>query len=493
MIFNSHEDIGSLEYNENGKNKHTDAQRNGLFIEVLSNGRKVFRYPYTSPVTGKRKTYTFGDFNGKNYRLGMARSDLGDIKRDIKNGLCPNTEKSKAKVQPDSRKNKTLKEVIDLFLEDKRDLKTHYAYVFNLTKKIPAKYSKLPIRDIEKDHIRDIAEAQRSEQKTARRKLQKIIKSLFSWALEKDYIEYNVTKDVKYIDKEGKRERVLATRELKKIWDEADNYGYPFGDAFKILMLTGVRLGECAKMKRININFDEQRWTIPAEDTKAGRAIDIYLAPTAMEILKRIDDNHLNQGSKYMFTAKNGDYIKGFTYAKKKIADKVNLSEQWQIHDFRRSATTHCSTHRFFDSIEAKKAFLNHSGLNTGATRNYDYNDFYNQTKQARLDYHDWLFYRWGHYDHLRPKPRHDELEGFDQKFKHKLNHIKSLPEEPHIREIREFLAPKPKYKGIPDAENFDVSSGPSLREQWDNLSLRDQLRFLKENPNMLDDLDSQN
>lgn len=435
--FTTDADVKSMKFNPDGNNKHKDTVVRGLTIEVSSSETRMFRYQYTSPVTKTQKTYTFGEYCYKNYRLAKARADLKRLKQYIRDGNCPQTEKNLAKIKPESKENKTLKEVIELFLQAKSELATHKVYCSNLRKKVPSQYLHIPIRDITKEHIRDILKTHNPNHHATRRKFQTILKSLFSWLYDEDYTKHNVAKDIKYMDKIRKRERVLEPHELKIIWHEFGEYGYPFGDALKMLTLTAIRRTKIAEMAWKDIDFVINCWTFIDTKPSGTRKTKVHLSPTAMDIITHIRDNNLHKGSKYVFTARNGQPIQDFAYALSKTRERANLSEHWHIHDLRRTLTTLSSRNGLMPNPEVKKAILNHSQLVSGATASYDMNDFYNDTKQVRQDFHDWLFYQWGEYDHLVPNAN---LLSKHHIVRASLNYIESLPEPPSFKTIRKIF-----------------------------------------------------
>ena len=57
---------------------------------------------------------------------------------------------------------------------------------------------------------------------------------------------------------------------------------------FKVLLLLAVRKGELVGAKVAEFNLKAAIWTLPAERTKTGAAIDIPLSPSAASALKEL-------------------------------------------------------------------------------------------------------------------------------------------------------------------------------------------------------------
>ena len=71
---------------------------------------------------------------------------------------------------------------------------------------------------------------------------------------------------------ECKRERTLSADEIPLVWAAAGGLGYPFGQFFKIALVTGQRREEVAGMRWADIDEKERTWMLTSDMTKAGRA-----------------------------------------------------------------------------------------------------------------------------------------------------------------------------------------------------------------------------
>ena len=69
---------------------------------------------------------------------------------------------------------------------------------------------------------------------------------------------------------ENTRERVLDDAELAKVWRAAEEMGYPYGPAVKLLILTGARLNEIGKLRWSEIGANSIE--LSGERTKNGEA-----------------------------------------------------------------------------------------------------------------------------------------------------------------------------------------------------------------------------
>jgi hypothetical protein len=94
------------------------------------------------------------------------------------------------------------------------------------------------------------------------------LSSFFSWCLSRDTVAVNPCFGVKKPVGGKPRDRVLTDTELKKLWHCATGEGWPFGDAIKLLLLTGARRSEVFDARWDEFDLSARLWTLPAERAK---------------------------------------------------------------------------------------------------------------------------------------------------------------------------------------------------------------------------------
>jgi integrase len=149
--------------------------------------------------------------------------------------------------------------------------------------------------------------------------------------------------------KERARARILSDDELRIIWPVLESFG-TFGDLIKMLLFTGQRRGEVARMKRGEIDGDGT-WVIPAERYKTKRANHIPLTSAALAIVASRSEAGARD---FIFPSAVDTPYSGFTKSKTKLdkavyaalkagADRtaeVDPLPKWTLHDLRRTAKT---------------------------------------------------------------------------------------------------------------------------------------------------------
>lgn len=145
------------------------------------------------------------------------------------------------------------------------------------------------------------------------------------------------------------RGRALSNEELRAIWTAAEALGEPFGPLFKLLLLSGQRRGEVARMTWGEIDLGRDRvWNIPAARMKAKRPHEVPLTAAMVEILAGLSER-AHDGECVFSTSFGERPVSGFMAAKVRIdkliagaraADGLPPLPPWRLHDIRRAVRT---------------------------------------------------------------------------------------------------------------------------------------------------------
>ena len=156
---------------------------------------------------------------------------------------------------------------------------------------------------------------------------------MFSWGMREGFVGANPVINTNKRE-ETARDRVLSNAELRTIWQALDDDQY--GAVVKLLLLTGQRKSEIAKLRWSEIDFDRNVIALPASRTKNGRPHEIPMSETVQQLLKsqpRVDGRDL------VFGKRVGPFS-GFSQAKDKLTHAHCRCAPWTLHDLRRSAAT---------------------------------------------------------------------------------------------------------------------------------------------------------
>ena len=170
------------------------------------------------------------------------------------------------------------------------------------------------------------------------RAMHAVLSKMFSWLAEKRRIRANANpvSELKRPAPAEARERALSNAEIIKFWRAAAQLPKPFGDVFKLLLLTGCRRSEIAELRRAELSEDLSQLTLPGERTKNHRSHVVPLSKLAREILQGFEHK---PECEFVFSTNGKTPISGFSKIKYQL-DKLMEIPAWQIHDLRRTAVT---------------------------------------------------------------------------------------------------------------------------------------------------------
>ena len=194
------------------------------------------------------------------------------------------------------------------------------------------------IAEIRRVHVRELIDG--LEGAVLPNRVLALIRTIFRFAVSRDWLDASPVEGVKKPGQEKERDRVLAMPEVATIWRAAGLSGYPFGQYLQMLLLTGQRRTEVAKMRWADIDMAEAFWVLEAADTKSDRRHLVPLSPAAIAILKDAP-----QFGDYVFTTDGKTHVSNFAKGKSRldgfIAAKGDALAPWRLHDLRRTAATH--------------------------------------------------------------------------------------------------------------------------------------------------------
>lgn len=188
-------------------------------------------------------------------------------------------------------------------------------------------------------------------------------KAFANWCLRHELVKRNPFQfeRASYIP----RTRVLTNNELQAIWHYEHK---PYSDIIKLLILTGQRKSEIAKMQSEWINGDLV--TIPASFSKNRHEHTFPIGPYAVKLISDISLPHK---------------FNGWSKSKHRL-DKATGVSDWTHHDLRRTyATIHAS---IGTPVVVTEKLLNHiSGTMSGIVGVYQRHHFLDEMRHAVLKY----------------------------------------------------------------------------------------------------------
>lgn len=236
--------------------------------------------------------------------------------------------------------------------------------------------------------------------KARARELRKHLSKLFNWAADRGHLVASPMVGMRRPELGYKaRERVLSMEELRRVWDAAGALGrrpgegsYPFGPAYRLLILTGQRRSEIAELQRAWVEPGRRAVEIPAAHYKGGKRSHVVpLSEPAWELVQSLPRWN---GGDYVFSTDGPGRpagarpISGFSKAKELIETKVaELGEKaglppmepWTVHDIRRSVATHMA--RLGVPLDHIERVLGH--VIGGVAGTYQHHAFFDEKRAA--------------------------------------------------------------------------------------------------------------
>ncbi|MBW5439255.1 tyrosine-type recombinase/integrase [Bradyrhizobium canariense] len=416
----------------------SDAGCPGLRLIVQPSGHKSWAMRFYRP-NGKPTKLTLGPVNlsgeavsepkiGKSLTLAQARKIAADInaqrEQDVDVVAVRKTAKRRQGELLSDRLSHTFAEAVRDFIDDHKVAKTgkkprrwrEVARLLGLYYDADGNeptviknglcdlWAEKPIVDVDGDDIYHLVEEARrsgipglerrnSGTSDARgRSMADALGTMFKWLSRHRRIKANPCIGAHRPPPPATRDRVLNVKtdvrnadELRLFWAATAEVGEPFGAILKLLILTGCRLNEIARLEESELTDDLEMIRLPGSRTKNNLPHDVPLAPLAREILA---GTKRTPNCKYVFSTNGRTPVSGFSKIKSRL-DEVMDIPHWRIHDLRRSAATGMAGIGIQPHII--EAVLNHvSGAKSGVAGIYN-KERYESQRRAALE-------RWADY-----------------------------------------------------------------------------------------------
>jgi integrase len=376
----------------------------GFGVRIFPSSKRMYFFRFRSKATGQQRRVTIG-LHGP-LTVEKAREAAADLYEAVRKGRDPVEERHQmAARRPPDRIEAVVEEFLVRYMAGKKRSPRYIEETRrNFAKHVLPRWQGRDMRGISRRDVIDLLDGIVDEGKpVAANRTLAAIRKLFNWALQRGIIEASPVALVEMPGAEQKRERTLAPDEIRAVWAASGELGYPFGQFFRMALVTGQRREEIAQMRTADADEGERIWTLSSDMTKAGRAHVVPLSPSALDVLADAREAaKLLLGKEegvaratYVFTTRGDRPISGYSKAKARLdravataRSKAGLTdlESWTIHDLRRTVGTGLGKLGISRFIIAR--VLNHADRTvTGIYDRYEYLD----EKRRALD-------AWGQY-----------------------------------------------------------------------------------------------
>jgi integrase len=314
----------------------------GFGLRIREGGSRTLILQYK--IGEKHRRMALGSVAAVNFA--DTRKEAERLYARVKLGEDPAGDKAEAK----AKAAETFEAAAEDYLELKRDELRERSYL-DVVRYLKVHAKVLHRLQLAKVTRADIASCLSSARKasgavTANR-VRATLSTFFSWAMGEGLVDANPVIGTNR-NEEKARERVLSPAELRLIWNalEADDYG----DIIRLLMLTGQRLNEIARLEPSEIDLHKDVISLAGDRTKNERPHTVPLSGRARAILEgcplRLDDD--GQPRKFVFGTRKGPFT-NWSASKEQLDERITAAnggkplERWTHHDLRRSFATHAA------------------------------------------------------------------------------------------------------------------------------------------------------
>jgi len=360
----------------------------GLVLRVSPSGVKSWTVVYTRASDGGRCRLTLGKYPV--IALEKARALALKAMVDVTDGNDPAGDKRTR------RDAMTVADLGALYLDKwaKRHKRTWAEDERVLEREVYPRIGALKANAVRRRDLLDIIEAKADQTilRNGRRvaklaqsaRLLDVIRRLFNWAVESDYLEASPAMGIKRIGRAVRRDRVLADAEVRTVWESLPTAALlpETKDILRLLFLTGQRSGEVAGMRRGEVDADRAVWTISASRAKNGEAHEVPLSPTAMAIVAAALDRAGEDADAPLFAPRSGAPIESNAIAQGVRKRLQGSGAPWTPHDIRRTVATGMAEIDIAPHVI--EMVLNHvSGFKRGVAGTYNRSKYEAQKRRA--------------------------------------------------------------------------------------------------------------
>ena len=277
-----------------GRLEVNDLRCAGLVFRVTPAGARSWCYRFRDPATRKTTRATIGPY--PEYTIAEAREAVAALRKQVAHNINPVKAKRRARAEAHS---KTFGALADRYLrehagrhkkprsaaEDERNLRLH----------VLPKWGHRPYETIARRDCIELLELIVAAGKPiAANRVHAVVSTVFAFAIDNDLIGANPASRLRKRGVETRKTRTLSDDEIRLLWTRAvlPPVSRPVGLALRLCLLSGMRAGEAAGLRRAEIESldDPPRaaLTIAGERTKNGTAHHVPLAPLAVETVREM-------------------------------------------------------------------------------------------------------------------------------------------------------------------------------------------------------------
>lgn len=291
----------------------------GLALVVQPTGKKLFQYRYR--FDKKDKSVTLGTVPAMS--LKEARDKAVDFRRMLDANVDPLHDQRQQKAATIERTTQsTIGVAMQRYEVEKLDRLRSGDNAKSFLREFKTKYAHLELANFSKDMFREMLRNIINQGHSVKaNRVYTHVRTFMNWAEAEDLIEYNHLSKVKKPVTEVSRDRFLSESEIQWFWKATAADLEPWGYLYRLLLLTGQRLNECARMTEDEL-VSPDHWHLSSERVKNKKQHDIFLPRQAQDIVFRSDRVVSDRG--LIFTTNETSFLQSFDKPTKRLRARMN-------------------------------------------------------------------------------------------------------------------------------------------------------------------------
>lgn len=320
-----------------------DTEVVGLGVRCLPSGVKSYVVIYRAGYgrDGIARRMTLG--KASTLRLEDVREVALGIRGRVLKGEDPVAER-RAQRREAKRPALTLTEALDRYDVDqfRREVADRKNVQSTLRRHLLTCVGNVPLAELDRRAAVDAIEALESNNLPgAAKSLRGHASTFLKWCADRGWIQANPLQGYRApratrAQRIARPGRDLSDAEMAQVWEGcgADGINPAFGQIIRMLILTGQRRTETARMRWVDLDENRHWWRIPPDQTKNGIAHEVPLPPLAQNIIASAPQH---EGCEFVFSTNGRSPISGWSKLEPKLRERAGLAEDWTLHDLRRT------------------------------------------------------------------------------------------------------------------------------------------------------------
>jgi integrase len=327
----------------------SDGGQRGLRLAVQPSGAKSWVVRFRHPVSGKSRKMTLP----AGISLAAARKLASDAMFGLAQGIDPIDAKREQKKADAAAVEGTVRAVGQMFLDIGAPARSRDVYE-RVLDRVFDHLGDRQVTDLKRSEI--VAMLDKIERKARSEGKRKaggpraadltlaVLRSMLRWYQKRSdtFVSPIIPGMARVKPADHVRDRSLTDAEIKSVWEAAgDERIGTYGQAIRLMILTGARRSEAAGLKRSEIETvrdngtDIDIWRLPASRSKNKREIIRPLSKAALDIIN--DTPIIGDDSEGFVFTLNGVRPLSMNYQdRKNLLDKIAKVQNWVLHDLRR-------------------------------------------------------------------------------------------------------------------------------------------------------------